>query len=161
MSDSPLALLRIAAQTVVIYLGLIVGLRLIGRHQMAELTLVDYLIIALLGSAVETGLYGGSGSLAAGLVSVTVLLLTNRGLALVINRVPAVRRGLVGTPVVLVHDGQLIPAHLRAEGMTREDLLQGIRRRGYDQLEDVRFAVLEVDGRISVVPRERPRNQER
>jgi uncharacterized membrane protein YcaP (DUF421 family) len=160
MSDSPAALVGIAAQTLVIYAYLIVGLRLIGRRQMAQLSLLDYLIIALLGSAVETGLYGGSASLEAGLVSMGMLLLANRALTQVVSRVPALRRLLMGTPVVLVHDGQVVPAHLREQGLTRDDVLQGIRRRGYDRLEDVRFAVLEADGRIAVIPREEPSDEE-
>lgn len=154
MGDSPLALVAIAAQSLAIYLALILGLRAIGRRQMAQPTVLDYLIIALLGSAVETGLYRGSSSLAAGLVSVTVLLLTNRGLAVLGCRVPALRRLLVGTHLLLVNEGQIVPAQLRAGGMTTDELMQGIRRRGYDSLDDVRFAILEADGRIAVIPRE-------
>jgi uncharacterized membrane protein YcaP (DUF421 family) len=154
MIDSPLTLLAVAGQTLAIYLALILGLRAIGRRQMAQLTLFDCLIIALLGSAVETGLYRGSASLAAGLVSVTVLLLANRGLSLLAGRVPALRRLLIGRHVLLVHEGRIIQEHLRSGGITKEELMQGIRRRGYDELEDVRFATLEADGRIAVIPRE-------
>ena len=160
MSDSPLALAVIAAQTLAIYACLILGLRVMGRRAMAQLTLLDYLIIALLGSAVETGLYGGSASLEAGLVSLTALLLADRGLTALVARIPALRRLLVGTPVVLVHDGQLIAAHLREQCLTLDDVLEGIRRRGYDRLEDVRFVVLEVDGRIAVIPREAQQAEE-
>jgi uncharacterized membrane protein YcaP (DUF421 family) len=154
MGDSPLALVAIAAQTLTIYLGLILGLRAIGRRQMAQLTLLDYLVIALLGSAVETGLYRGSASLPAGLVSVTALLVAHRGLAWLVCRVPRLRRLLVGTHLLLVQEGQIVPTQLRAGGMTDEELMQGIRRRGYDTLEGIRFAILEADGRIAVIPRE-------
>jgi uncharacterized membrane protein YcaP (DUF421 family) len=146
-------LLGIVAQTLGIYLFLILGLRRLGRRQMAQLTLVEYLVIALLGSAVETGLYRGSGSLEAGLVSVTTLLLANRALALAVARVPHLHRLLVGAPVLLVHDGQVVAAHLRQQHLTMDDLCQALRRRGYDNVGAVRFAVLEADGRISVVPR--------
>lgn len=154
MSDSPAALVGIAAQTLVIYACLILGMRLIGRRQMAQLTLLDYLIIALLGSAVETGLYGGSASLESGLVSMTTLLLANRAFTMLVATVPALRRLLIGSPVVLVHDGQIVFAHLREQCLTRDDVMEGIRRSGYDRLDDVRFAVLEADGRIAVIPRE-------
>ncbi|HEY7063711.1 MAG TPA: YetF domain-containing protein [Chloroflexota bacterium] len=159
MSDSPLTLVGIVAQTLVIYLCLIVGLRLIGRREMAELSLLDYLIVALLGSAVETGLYGGSASLEAGLVSMATLLLANRALTWLVSAVPPLRRLLMGTPVVLVHDGQIVFPNLRRQCLTRDDVMQGIRRRGYDRLEDVRFAVLEADGRIAVIPREEPQEE--
>ncbi|HLH21762.1 MAG TPA: YetF domain-containing protein [Chloroflexota bacterium] len=57
-------------------------------------------------------------------------------------------------PAVLVHDGQVIPAQLREQCMTRDDLMEALRRRGYDRLQDVRYAVLEADGCIAVIPRE-------
>ena len=154
VSDSAPDLLGVVWQTLVIYVGLILALRAVGRHILSQLTLLDYLIIALLGSAVETALYRGSSSIVAGLLSATVLMLTNRGIASLVGRVPLLHRFFVGTPIVLVRDGQIIHAHLRHGGMTPDDLMQGIRRRGYDTLEDVRYAVLEVDGRISVVLRE-------
>jgi uncharacterized membrane protein YcaP (DUF421 family) len=123
---------------------------------MAERTLPAYLVIALLGSAVETGLYDGSGSLAAGLAAAATLLVANRALTALLPRSRRLRRLLVGAPIVLVHDGQAIPAQLRRAGLTERDLLAAIRERGYARLDEVRFAVMEVNGAIGVVPRETP-----
>jgi len=153
MLQTLLGLLVVVGQTIAIYAFLVVGLSRVGRRSMAQLTLIEYAIIALLGSAVETGLYSGSGALLNGLVSAASLLASNRALTLLARRWPALRRFLVGVPIVLVHDGQLVRPHLRQACLTEQDVLEAIRRRGYDRLDDVRLAVLEVNGTIGVVPR--------
>lgn len=145
-------LLIVVGQSLVIYAFLVVTLGRVGPAVMAGLTPFQYLVVALLGSAVETGLYAGSASLPAGLVAAAALLASNRVLNLLLVRSSPVRRLLVGTPIVLVHDGQIIPSHLRRAGMTERDVRAAIRARGYDSLDDVRLAVLEVDGLVGVVP---------
>ncbi len=149
-----MTLVWVALHTLVIYLFLIVALATVGRQQISQLTVLDYLIIALLGSAVETGLYLGGGSFLAGLVSAATLLLANRGLGVVVERSPAIRRFIVGVPIVLVHNGKIIPANLRRARLTKKDLFAAIRLRGYDDLRSIRFAVTEPSGEIGVVPRD-------
>ena len=147
----PDVLLVAVGQTLVIYVFLIAALSRVGRQQLAQLTLVSYLIIALLGSAVESALYAGSSSLAAGLTSAATLLLANRGLRWLVSRSMLARRFLIGSPIVLVHDGYVIASNLRRSGLSRQDLMVAIRMHGYDSLDDVRFAVFEIDGSIGVV----------
>jgi uncharacterized membrane protein YcaP (DUF421 family) len=147
-----MSLLPVVGQTLVIYLFLIVLLGRVGRSLMAGLTHFDYLIVALLGSAVETGLYCGSNALSAGLASSTTLLLADHATSFLMNRWPRLRRLLAGTSVVLVHNGQLIPAHLRQVRLTEDDVRAAIRGRGYDSLNAVYLAVIEPNGEIGVVP---------
>ena len=150
-----MSLLVVAVQTVAIYAFLVVAMSRLGRKQMAGLTPIGYLVIALLGSAVETGLYEGSGSLAAGLVSAAALILADHATTVLANRWPRLRRWLCGTPVVLVHDGRVIPEHLRLARLSERDLRAAVRKRGYEDLAAVRLAVLEVDGSVGVVPKGR------
>lgn len=142
-------------QTIVIYLFLIVALRLVGRAIMAERTLPEYLIVALLGSAVELALYAGSSRLVTGLASAATLLVLNRIFTMLATRSSRLRRVLVGTPIILAHDGQVVPGNLRRAGFTQRDLLTAIRERGYASVDDVRFAILEANGTVGVVPRQK------
>lgn len=145
--------LTVIWQTIVIYLFLLVALRVIGRAIMVESTLPQYLIVALLGSTVELALYAGSSRLIAGLVSAATLLAMNRIFTVLVRRSALARRALIGTPIVLVHDGQVVAAQLRRAGLTPRDLMTAIRERGYASLDDVRYAVMEPNGSIGVVPR--------
>ncbi|MGE5358649.1 MAG: DUF421 domain-containing protein [Bacteroidales bacterium] len=144
----------VVTHTLVIYVFLVVALATLGRQQMGQLTLADYLIIALLGSAVKTGLYVGGGSFWAGVVSAFTLLASNRAFRFVSAHVPRVRRFIVGSPILVVHGGRVLDRNLRRAHMTEQDLMSAIRIRGYDSLEAVRFAVVEPNGSVGVVPRD-------
>jgi uncharacterized membrane protein YcaP (DUF421 family) len=147
-----LSLLVVAGHTLVIYLFLIFALSRVGRRQIAQVTSVEFMIIAVLGSAVETAMVAGNTSLPAGLVSASTLLLTNRALAELVGRSGLLRRILVGAPVLLVSNGEILRSHLRRIGFTEEDVRGLLRERGYDDPSQVRFAYLEIDGSIGVVP---------
>jgi uncharacterized membrane protein YcaP (DUF421 family) len=151
-----MSLLIVIAHSVVIYVFLVVALSRLGRSQMAGLTPIGYIVIALLGSSVETGLYNGKGSLAAGLASGAAILLMDHIMSRVLRRWRRACRLLVGSPIVLAHEGRAIPSHLRQVRMTEEDLKTAIRKQGYDTLDNIHLAVLEVDGAVGVTPNKSP-----
>lgn len=150
-----MTLLIVVGQTLMIYLFLMIILGRVGRSLMAGLTHLDYLIVALLGSAVETGLYVGSNTLAAGLASAATLLAADRATSELMTRWPRLRRLLAGGPVVLVHQGRLLPPQLRRVHLTEDDVLAAIRRRGFDSLNEIQLAVLEANGEVGVIPTRR------
>ena|SRR5947209_5975102 len=143
----------VVGQTLAIYVFLVIVLSRVGRSLMSGLNPYQYLIVALLGSAVETGLYCGSGALSAGLVSAATLIAANHATCYLVNRWPRLRRLLAGAPVVLVHDGEFVWAHMQQVRLTEGDVRAAMRKRGYDRVEDVRLAVLELSGEVGVVPR--------
>ena len=145
------AMLDAAGATTVIYLFLIGGLRLLGRRQLGQLTVLDLVVVLVLGSAVETAMIHGDTSLPVGLVSAATLLILNRLLTLVLLRSPRLRHLVNGGPVLLVNRGVVLDEHLVRAGMTEEDLVEALRARGYTGAQGVRAAVLETDGTVSVV----------
>src|ERR1700720_712131 len=101
-----LKLLTVAGATTVIYLFLILGLRLIGRRQLGQLTVLDLVVVLILGSAVETAMIHGDLSLPAGLVSAGTLMVLNRLVTEIFRRNKRLRHAVGGGPVLLVHDGK-------------------------------------------------------
>jgi uncharacterized membrane protein YcaP (DUF421 family) len=144
-------LLIVAGTTAGIYVFLIVGLRLFGRRQLAQLTGLDLVVVLLLGSAVETAMIHGDLSLPAGLISAGTLFVMNRLLTVVFLHSPRLSQLVNGGPILLVHDGEVIESQCRRVGMTRPDLDAALRGRGYADPASVREAVYETDGTISVV----------
>jgi uncharacterized membrane protein YcaP (DUF421 family) len=144
--------LRVVGHTLVIFAFLVAGFRIVGRRALAQLTVVDLLVILLIGSAVETAMVAGDTSLGAGLVCATTLLLANRLTASVLRRSPQLRHLVAGMPMLLVHDGQVLEGHMRRAGLTREDLDEALRERGEPGFDSLREVVLEPDGAIHVVP---------
>ncbi len=155
-SSSVPVLLIVAGTTAGIYLFLIAILRLIGRRQLAQLSVLDLIVVLLLGSAVETAMIHGDLSLPAGLVSAGTLIVLNRLLSWVFLKSPRLSQLVNGGPILLVHNGQVLEGHLRRVGLTRPDLDAALRGRGYAGPAGVRACVLETDGTISCIG-ERPR----
>src|SRR5437764_4438202 len=96
----------VAGSTAAIYLFLIVLLRLFGRRQLGQLTVIDLVVVLLLGSAVETAMIHGDVSLPAGLASAATLLVLNRILTVTFLHSERLRHLVDGGPVLLVHGGK-------------------------------------------------------
>jgi uncharacterized membrane protein YcaP (DUF421 family) len=156
MESAALDLLPIVGQTLAIYVFLIVCLIVLGRRPVTQITFVQLVVIMLLGSAVETSMVAGNTTLPAGLVSATTLLLATRLFSLLLARWPLLRRWILGGPVVLVHNGEILQDSLHRVGLTPADVESAIRERGFDDIKDVRYAILEVDGSIGVISTDAP-----
>lgn len=144
----------IVLHTVVIYLFLILMLRCAARRQMGQLTVVDLVIIILLGSAVETAMVHGDTTLQTGIVCAATLLLLNRTFCWLLGFSRRARHLVQGGPMVLIHDGQFVEEHLRRAGLTNADVMEALREREQGDVAGIRFAVLDVDGSINVIPME-------
>jgi uncharacterized membrane protein YcaP (DUF421 family) len=144
-------LLEASAATAALYLFLIVILRALGRRQLGQLTVIDLVVVLLLGSAVETAMIHGNTSLPVGLASAATLLILNRALTVALLRSRRLSHLVNGGPVLLLHDGRVLDEHLARVGMTRADLVEALRSRGFTGAHGVRSAVLETDGTVSVI----------
>ncbi len=154
MSSNNLKLLMIAGDTLAIYAFLAIAMRLLSRRQLGQLSALDLLIVILLGSSVETAMVHGSTSLKAGFVSATVLFVANKLVADALRHSKKFGHICGCGPLILVHDGAFVEEHLKRVGMTHEDIMHAIRTREFADLSNVRFAVLEADGQVNVIPRD-------
>jgi uncharacterized membrane protein YcaP (DUF421 family) len=144
--------LAIAAKTTLIYLFLIVGLRLLGKRELGQMSVYDLVLIVVISNSVQNAMVGSDNSLVGGLVSAFVLLVINRLLTLLMLKNPRLGGWIEGDPVLIVRDGQLLEQPMRKAGLTRENVLAAMREHGIDSLDDVQMAVLEPDVIISIVP---------
>ncbi|HEX5417628.1 MAG TPA: YetF domain-containing protein [Chloroflexota bacterium] len=152
MSGYHRSLITVAIHTLTIYLFIVLWFRLLGRRQVTELTTIEFIVVMLLGSSVETAMIAGNTTLLAGLVSAGTLFLADRVLTALVTRWNWLRTIVVGQPLLLVSQGQFVFPNLRRAGLTPADVREAIRERGFSGLDEVRLAVREIDGSISVVP---------
>lgn len=145
---------QIVARTAVVYAALFIGLRLMGKREMGQMTVFDLVLLLVISNAVQNAMVGQDTSITGGLIAAACLLLLNRLVALVRLRSPRLRRVIEGTPTVLVSRGRFMEAGLRREGIDRSEVETALREHGVAGVERVRLAVLEPDGSISVVPQE-------
>jgi len=142
----------IVARTAIVYLALLVGLRLAGKRELGQMTPFDLVVILLVANAVQNAMVGSDTSVTGGLIAAGVLIVGNYGVAEARERLRWLRRAVEGTPTLLINGGKFVPEHLRREGLDEEEVLMAIREHGVADVKDVRMAVLETDGSISIVP---------
>ena len=144
--------LIIAGKTLVVYLFLIAGLRLLGKRELGQMNIFDLVLIVVLGNSVQNAMMNNDNSLGGGLIAATTLLIVNRLFNILLHRSKRVERAMVGQPMLILNEGIPIEQRMRREGITRDQLMTALREHGLTRLDQARMCVLEVDGSISVVP---------
>ena len=145
---------EIVLRTAIVYLFLVVVLRLSGKREVGQLSILELIVILVISDAVQNSMVGENTTVWGGLVAVLTLLALDKGIGLVSGRSKRVRHALEGEPRLLVRDGRLMEKALREEKVDAEDVRTAVRAHGLARIEDVRMAVLETDGSISVIPRD-------
>ena len=144
-------LVDIAFRTGIVYLALLLGLRLTGKRQVGQLTPYDFLLLLLLANAVQNAMTGPDTSLGGGIVAAGTLFAVNMIVAWFVRRSAGAQKLVEGTPTILIRHGKILTQSLAREGITIDDLLRALREHGVETVEEVRSAILEVDGSVSVL----------
>lgn len=143
--------LMIVLRCVVIYGLLIVALRLTGKRQLGQFTPFDFAVLLVVSNAVQNAMIGPDTSLVGGIIGAATLFALNYLVSQLSTRYNILGQELLGTPTLLVNDGHLLTENLRRERVNPDDVLMAMREHGVGDIGDVRQAVLETDGTISIV----------
>ncbi|QSX74072.1 DUF421 domain-containing protein [Lysobacter arenosi] len=141
-------------RAVVVYVVLLAMIRMSGKRTMGQLTAFDMLLIVLLGNAVQNALLGKDTSMTGGLLLAATLIILNWLVGFITSRSKTAERILEGVPVVLVRNGHVYRDVLKRELVNRDDLAKAMRESGCSDIERVRLALLETDGRITIMTNE-------
>ncbi len=144
------AIVRAAA----VYLFLLVLFRLSGKRTLAEVTTFDLILTLIISEAIQQALIATDNSLTNGLLIVVTLVGLDILISAVKQRFPRVDRFLEGVPVTILEEGSLQRESMQRERVDEQDILQAARElQGLDRIEDLRTAIIEKTGRITVVPK--------
>jgi uncharacterized membrane protein YcaP (DUF421 family) len=140
-------------RTIAVYLILLVLIRLTGRRTLAQFTAFDFLVLLIIGGSTQRALLGQDYSVINAML-VVVTLLTMDIVFSLLGRDSLLFSKLVnGVPMILVEEGRLLRARLRKARLTEDQVLAAARRtQGIYRLEDIKYAILEASGEISVIP---------
>jgi uncharacterized membrane protein YcaP (DUF421 family) len=155
--DLSVPIWEIVLRTVIVYLAILILLRLAGKRELGQMSVIDFVVILLIANAVQNSMNGGDVSLVGGLAAATTLVAMNMLLDRVGRRLPVVARFFREEPTLLMQDGTLIVKNLDREHVDREEIEMAAREHGVPDLAGVDMAILEPDGSISIIPRERGR----
>ena len=140
-------------RSVLVYLFLLVGFRLAGKRQLGQMTAFDLVVVLVISNVVQNALIGNDNSLGGGLIGATVILALNAIIARVTFQHKPIERLIENSPTVLVRHGRVIRDNLRRERLSLPEFRAALRKQGVVSLRDVRYAVLEEDGHLSVILR--------
>jgi uncharacterized membrane protein YcaP (DUF421 family) len=140
-------------RSVVIYLFILLAFRFTGKRQVGQLTPFDLVLLLIISNVVQNAVIGNDNSLGGGLIGAITILAVNWGVVEISYRFKFLRRVMEGTPTILIHNGRVLNDNLRRERITLEELQAAVRKSGVVDTEKVRFAVLEENGQISVIPK--------
>jgi uncharacterized membrane protein YcaP (DUF421 family) len=140
-------------RTAVIYCFVLVAFRLAGKRQVGQMSPFDLVVLLVISNAVQNALIGDDISLGGGLIGVAMLLVLNSLVAWASMRSRGFERLVENTPTILVQHGHVCADNLQRERVTRPELRAALRREGVVSFTDVRYAILEEDGHVSVIRR--------
>ncbi len=143
--------LDIIIRSLTVYLFMILGLRIFGKNQLSQLNAGDIVLLLLISNAVQNAMVGENTSLNGGLVAALVLFIANFSLKKLMFKNPKIRDLVEAEPVILVKDGWVDDMALKKVELTLDELLESIHEHGVESIDEVKLAILEVDGNISVI----------
>ena len=141
----------IALKSIAVYVFIVAAIRLFGKKEFAQLSVVDLVFILLISNSVQNAMVGLDSSLTGGLMAAFALFLTNYVFKKLELAFPGLSKVVEGEPIVLVYQGKIIKGGLVKSSLSEEQLNAAIREHGILKLEEVDLAVFEVDGNISVM----------
>jgi len=142
-------------RAVAVYFVLLIIFRVTGRRSLAHITTFDLVLALIVGETVEGALVGEDHSLTNAVLLVLTLIGVDLLVSVVKQRSPWIARILEGIPVLVVEDGKLHRDRMDRERIDTDDILGAAREtQGLGRLEQVRYAVVEPNGSISVIPKD-------
>lgn len=149
--EQALPYLIIMGKSTLVYLFIILAIRIFGKKELAQLSVVDLVFILLISNSVQNAMVGDNTSLPGGMVAAMGLFIANYILKRLLNRWDWFNKAVQGEKIILVHDGTVIEKGLREAQMSREELEMAVREHGVKKIDDVNLAILEVDGNVSIL----------
>ena len=143
----------IVLRATVIFFFIFLVTRVVGRRELASLEPFDLILLIVTGDLVQQGVTQNDYSVTGALIAIS----TMSGLTVLVSYVgfkwKRIRSVLDGEPVVLVLDGQVLEGNLKRQRMTHDELEAEVRLQQVESVSDVKVAVLETAGNVSVIPK--------
>lgn len=138
-----------------IYVALLVFLRLAGRRTLMQMTSFDFVLLMIIGEATQNALLQNDSSVTNSLLVILTLISLDIAFSYVKQRVPIIERWLDGLPIIIVRDGRPLTDLMIKARVSEVDILSAAREsQGLERMEQIKYAVLETTGSISIIPRD-------
>lgn len=145
---------EIIIRAFVVYAALFILFRLAGRKQLGEMSPFDFVLLLIISESVSNSLNGDDSSITAGILSASALIFLSFVMDRLAFRSKRLEKWLEGEAHLIIADGKIRKELMNKEKITEEELNEAIRAHGYDRMDQIRYAVLESNGKISVIAKD-------
>ena len=143
--------ISIVVSSIAVYAFMILAIRLFGKKELSQLSVIDLVFILLISNSVQNAMVGSNTTLWGGLIAASALFVANFILNQAIYRFPSLSKFIQGEAIMLVYKGKIKIDNMHRTRITHEELLEAVREHGVNSIADVDIAILEVDGNISIL----------
>ena len=137
-----------------VYAFLVVGLRLAGKRELAQLNPFDLVLLLTISNTVQNAIIGEDNSVTGGIIGAATLLIVNHVVVRLVYGHDRLERLVQGSPTVLMEHGALCEDRLEQELITREELEMAAHKQGFARLDEIDSAILDPGGGIEFLPKE-------
>ncbi len=152
--DTLIPYVEIAGKSVIIYLFIIAAIRIFGKKELSQLSVIDLVFILLISNSVQNAMVGKDDTVQGGMAAALGLFIANYIFKFLLRSFPVFGKIAQGEKLMLIHEGQLMKENMKKSMLSFEELEQVIREHGVRHISDVDLAVLEVDGNVSVLSKD-------
>jgi uncharacterized membrane protein YcaP (DUF421 family) len=139
----------------VVYVFLLVLFRIAGKRTLSQISTFDFILLLIISEATQQALIDDDNSMTNAFILIMTLVALNIALSLLKNHVPWLEKWLEGTPLLVVDQSQPLKQRMAMERVDEADVLTAAREmHGLERMDQVKYAVLERSGGISVIPRD-------
>lgn len=143
--------LDIILRSVAVYLFMVIALRIFGKKELSQLNTADIILILLLSNSVQNAMVGNNSSLLGGITAAIALFSINFIFKKIMLNSKFIKGLVQDKPEILIHDGKIDFKTLAKLNITSEELQEAMREHGVEFYKDVKLAMFEIDGNISVI----------
>lgn len=138
-------------RTVLLYAVIIMAVRIMGKRQIGELQTSELVVTLLISDIAAIPMQDTEQGLLSGVVPILILIVCEVAASALMLKRPGFRRLICGKPLIVISDGKILQHEMRKLRMSTEDLFEELRQQGIFSIEDVSFAVVETNGKLSVL----------
>ena len=142
---------EIIVRSISVYFFMLIALRIFGKKELSQLNTADIILILLISNAVQNAMVGANTSLIGGIIAAFALFCINYIFKKVMLKSSFIKNLVQDKPEILIHNGKTEYKTLARLGITSDELEEAIREHGVEHYNEVKLAMFEIDGNISVI----------
>lgn len=145
-------------RTIILYLFVILGLRIMGKRQVGEMQPSELVVAIMISDLATIPMQEVGIPLFSGIIPIFTLIIMEILLSQFSLKNKKFRRLMTGKPSVIIHNGKLLEHEMEKQRFNNDDLNEQLRIQGYTGIKDIHFAILETNGQLSIIPK--PKKQQ-